>query len=84
MNPLPPVEDWRTRYLSGCSRSTSGEGAAGGDEHLIDAYGASEPAEFFAVACEVFFEQPEALAASEPELFEQLCLCHRVNPLSWR
>ena len=55
-----------------------------GEDHLLDAYGATDPAEFFAVACEVFFEQPEALARAEPALFEQLCLCHRVNPLSWR
>lgn len=54
------------------------------EQPLIDPYGATEPAEFFAVACEVFFERPEALAQAEPALFEQLCICHRVNPLSWR
>ena len=54
------------------------------EPHVMDAYGATDPAEFFAVACEVFFEQPEALAEAEPALFAQLCVCHRVNPLSWR
>jgi Mlc titration factor MtfA (ptsG expression regulator) len=50
---------------------------------LIDAYGATNPAEFFAVASEVFFEQPAALAAERPALFRELAGCYRTNPLSW-
>ncbi len=50
---------------------------------LIDAYGATDPAEFFAVASEVFFEQPQRLAAEHPALFRELAGCYRTNPLSW-
>ena len=84
--PALPLRASRARWASVLAAAFERLQAAvaRGEEHLIDAYGATEPAEFFAVACEVFFEQPEALAAAEPELFEQLCLCHRVNPLSWR
>jgi Mlc titration factor MtfA (ptsG expression regulator) len=35
----------------------------------LDPYGATDPAEFFAVATEAFFDVPRALEAREPELF---------------
>ena len=54
-----------------------------GEPTLIDAYGATSPAEFFAVASEVFFEQPQALAAEQPALFAELAGFYRVDPLSW-
>lgn len=50
---------------------------------LIDAYAATSPAEFFAVATEHFFEQPAALAAERPALYEQLRRCYRLDPASW-
>ena len=54
-----------------------------GEEALLNAYGATDPAEFFAVASEVFFEQPESLARSHPPLYEVLSGFYRLNPLSW-
>jgi Mlc titration factor MtfA (ptsG expression regulator) len=39
---------------------------------LLDPYGATAPAEFFAVATELFFERPAALRREHPELYEQL------------
>ena len=51
---------------------------------VLDPYGATDPAEFFAVASEAFFEQPEALAAEQPALFAELAGYYRVNPLSWQ
>ena len=50
---------------------------------LISAYGATEPAEFFAVVSEVFFEQPQALAAEAPAVYRELSLLYQVNPLAW-
>jgi Mlc titration factor MtfA (ptsG expression regulator) len=50
---------------------------------FLDAYAATDPAEFFAVACEVFFEQPARLKHDEPELYEQLRLYFTVDPASW-
>jgi hypothetical protein len=46
----------------------------------IDAYGATSPAEFFAVVTEVFFEKPEPLKRRHPELYEQLSLFYRQDP----
>lgn len=50
---------------------------------LLDHYGATDPAEFFAVASEVFFEQAPRMAAEHPALYELLSRFYRVNPLSW-
>ena len=43
-------------------------------------YGATNPGEFFAVATEVFFEQPQELAAFEPELYGVLTRFYRQDP----
>jgi len=43
-----------------------------GRRTFLDEYGATHPAEFFAVAVEAFFEQPLELEVNHPELHEQL------------
>ncbi|MCW5657595.1 MAG: zinc-dependent peptidase [Burkholderiaceae bacterium] len=50
---------------------------------VVDPYGATNPAEFFAVTTELFFERPTALATERPALYEQLKRCYRVDPASW-
>ncbi len=50
---------------------------------LLDPYGAQDPAEFFAVASEVFFEQPAELRLEYPELYRELAGFYRVDPSSW-
>ena len=50
---------------------------------VIDPYGASDPAEFFAVATEAFFERPQALAAEAPEVYRELAELYRLQPLAW-
>lgn len=50
---------------------------------LIDAYAAHDPAEFFAVVSEHFFEQPAALAHAHPALYAEFARYYRVDPLSW-
>lgn len=39
---------------------------------LLDAYGATSPVEFFAVATEHYFAEPERMRAVHPDLFENL------------
>jgi len=56
---------------------------AQGEASVIDGYGASDAAEFFAVASEVFFERPQALAEEQPALYRELAGCYAVDPLSW-
>ena len=50
---------------------------------LFDPYAATNPAEFFAVISEVFFEQPELFAAKHSALYQQLRLFYALDPLSW-
>lgn len=47
---------------------------------VIDAYGATNEAEFFAVATEVFFEKPRVLKRKAPELYEQLARYFEIDP----
>jgi hypothetical protein len=49
---------------------------------LIDSYGATSPAEFFAVVTEVFFEKPIQLQRHHPELYEQLHSFYQHDPAS--
>jgi MtfA peptidase len=59
--------------------------AAGQQMHtLIDQYGASDPAEFFAVVTETFYEKPHQLAAQHPALFHELCSYYCVDPRRWQ
>ena len=53
-------------------------------ESLLDHYGASNPAEFFAVATEAFFERPRELRQLHPELYQQLHGYYRVDPALWQ
>jgi Mlc titration factor MtfA (ptsG expression regulator) len=50
---------------------------------LLDGYGATDPAEFFAVITEVFFERPRALRQRHPELFAQLQRFYRQDPTTY-
>ncbi|MBD2576903.1 M90 family metallopeptidase [Oscillatoria sp. FACHB-1406] len=54
-----------------------------GQKTAIDEYGATNPAEFFAVATETFFEKPNALKAAHPELYEELKSYYKLDPSFW-
>ena len=54
-----------------------------GKDEVLDFYGASNPAEFFAVATESFFEQSTALAHRHPELYHQLQKYYGIDPRQW-
>ena len=48
--------------------------------NTIDSYGATNPAEFFAVVTETFFEKPVALRRQHPDLYEQLRRFYQQDP----
>lgn len=54
-----------------------------GRKTVMDPYGGTNPAEFFAVATETFFEKPHQLHEDSPELFAQLQTYYGLDPLSW-
>lgn len=59
------------------------EAVENGQPALLDQYGATNPAEFFAVATEYFFERPAALRREHPELYRELAAYYRLDPVSW-
>jgi hypothetical protein len=50
---------------------------------LLNTYGATDPAEFFAVSVEAFFEQPRALHARHPQLYAQLRKYFNQHPVQY-
>jgi Mlc titration factor MtfA (ptsG expression regulator) len=52
-----------------------------GGETVLDTYGAQNPAEFFAVATESFFEKPGQLKELHPELYAELKEFYHQDPL---
>ncbi len=50
---------------------------------LLDEYGATNPAEFFAVATETFFERPAEMAAHHQALYQELAKFYQVDPGEW-
>lgn len=51
-----------------------------GHASLIDGYGATNPAEFFAVVTELFFEQPKAMQRQYPELYQEFSKFYQQDP----
>lgn len=53
------------------------------EESVLDYYGATSPAEFFAVATETFFEKPYQMAERHAELYGEFQKYYRVDPREW-
>jgi Mlc titration factor MtfA (ptsG expression regulator) len=53
-----------------------------GEETLIDPYATENPAEFFAVLSEYFFENPDILQQTYPAVYGQLAHFYRQDPLA--
>lgn len=51
-----------------------------GHGSLLDGYGTTNPAEFFAVATELFFERPKAMKHQYPELYGEFAKFYRYDP----
>ena len=50
---------------------------------VMDTYGATNPAEFFAVATETFFEKPKQLKKKAPDLYAELKSFYNIDPIEW-
>ncbi len=84
-NGFPPLHDdmdaaeWTREFSRGFEDFESR--CARGENIGIDPYAASDPAEFFAVLSEVFFERPELLQDFYPAIFRLLVRYYRQQPL---
>ncbi len=97
-NGFPPlhagmsVAAWRKAFAEAyddfCARVDEADRYADKDDGAaldalpIDPYGAESPGEFFAVISEAFFETPELLEPEYPEVYGQLRLFYRQDPLA--
>jgi len=54
-----------------------------GEGTVLRDYGATSPAEFFAVATECFFGRPHALPQQHPELYAQMRWYYQQDPVHW-
>jgi hypothetical protein len=50
---------------------------------VMNKYGSTNPAEFFAVASESFFEKPRQLKKKHPELYQELKNYYHTDPIDW-
>ncbi len=57
--------------------------AASGEASLFSFYGATAPAEFFAVVSEAFFERAREVALLYPALYGELRELYRLDPAGW-
>jgi len=55
-----------------------------GRRDVLDHYGATNPAEFFAVATETFFEKPEKLKRTHQALYKELSEYYGFDPCLWK
>lgn len=73
--------DWQAVFQHAFDR-LGRELAAGERRGPLRAYAATSPAEFFAVATEVFFERPAGLREYDPSMYEQLKDFYGQDPSS--
>ena len=71
-------------YACAADNEKRGETKYSTNKVLIDEYGLTSPAEFFAVATESFFEKAMAMQKRLPHLYEQLKKFYSVDPASWK
>lgn len=67
--------DFSAAYEKLCAQVEAGE------DTVIDPYASTNPAEFFAVTTEMFFEVPDLLTDTAPGIYSQLQHFYRQNPL---
>lgn len=86
-NGAPPLEDpdtyaeWSRIFAAEYQELVAA--ASRGRRTLLDPYGAENPAEFFAVATEHFFEQGYRMKRNHPALYAQLKKFYQLDPARW-
>ncbi|WP_312942795.1 zinc-dependent peptidase, partial [Stutzerimonas balearica] len=87
-NGLPPlhrqmrIDAWAAAMQGAYDRLNAALDANPQAETPIDPYAAENPAEFFAVTSEYFFSAPDVLQHAFPEVYAQLAVFYRQDPLA--
>lgn len=83
-NGFPPLHrgmsarDWARHWSA--AYDDFGRRVDAGEDTRLDPYAAEDPAEFFAVMSEAFFETPEVVEEEFPEVYRQLQAFYRLDP----
>lgn len=72
------VRAWQNIAARELERLRSGDAGT-----ILDEYGAENPAEFFAVSVEAFFEQPAETKRAHPEIYALLSRLFSLDPATW-
>lgn len=84
---VPPIADDETyrAWVAVCEREWHAlqEAEVHGRRTFLDGYAGTNPAEFFAVATEQFFEQGAAMRRKHPDLYAALQGFYRQDPAEW-
>ena len=80
----PEIDDRseRAEWIRVCTREYRRLRRHPGQDPVLRDYAATNPAEFFAVVTEAFFERPLALAEAKPELYGVLRDFYRQDPVT--
>jgi MtfA peptidase len=78
--PLGADEEARERWVRVCTAAY--DTVRADRSEVLRPYAGTNPAEFFAVATEVFFNRPDALSEYEPELYVELAAFYNQDPAS--
>jgi voltage-gated potassium channel Kch len=80
----PPLatRDELERWVEVCTR-VYGQVSSGNGGRTLRAYAGVNPAEFFAVATEAFFDDPRGLHDEHGDLYDVLREFYRQDPLTW-
>ncbi|MBN2181514.1 MAG: zinc-dependent peptidase [Sedimentisphaerales bacterium] len=81
-----PILEHRSGYLTWAhvlSREFEALKMDKGRRTVMDKYGATNPAEFFAVATETFFEKPKQMKNKHPELYDEMKNYYKLDPVEW-
>ena len=90
---VPPLDDgedyshwagvWSDEYADFLDQVDAWESHRSQKAPLLDPYGAENPAEFFAVSTEGFFEFPHELQQERPALYAELKHYYGLDPARW-
>ena len=81
-----PILEHRSSYLTWAhvlSKEYEALQKRKGRRSVMSSYGATNPAEFFAVATETFFEKPQQMKKKHPELYDELKNYFKLDPVEW-
>jgi len=82
-----PILEHRARYVTWASILSKEYEALQkkkGGRAVMNKYGATNPAEFFAVATETFFEKAKQMKKKHPELYDELKDYYKLDPVEWQ